>query len=138
MAPSLLGYSYNSNNNDFYAGTPGPSHLLFYDGTYPQETLADYQNWVSPRESKSFSENPPFINTSTDPYDLHLDSPDPNYFESGGIVISSPVSITDDFDTDPRYPNNGYPDDPAHPAKAPDVGADEFAGNHLDLVPPCD
>ena len=132
----LLGYSYNSNNNDFYAGTPAPNHLLFYDGTYGLETLNEYQNWVSPTESRSFSENPPFINSDNAPYDLHLDSPDANLFESGGIVVSAPISITDDFDTDPRYPNSGYPDITAHPAKAPDVGADEFASIRLDLVPP--
>jgi hypothetical protein len=132
----ILGYSESSDNNDFYAGVPDPNHLLFFDGTYGFETMAECKNWVSPRERKSFSENPPFINTATRPYDLHLNSPDPNLFESGGIVISAPVSITGDFDSNPRYPNPGYPDDPAHPAKAPDVGANEFAGIHLDLVPP--
>jgi trimeric autotransporter adhesin len=134
--PYLAGYSNLSNNNDFYAGTPGPYHLLMYNGTQGFETMADYQNWASPRESKSFSENPPFLDITNRPYDLHLNPVDASLFESGGIVISTPISIIDDFDNDPRYPNSGYPDLPAHPAIAPDVGADEFAGFRLDLVPP--
>jgi hypothetical protein len=132
----LVNYSYESNNNDFYAGTPGPSNVLFYDGTYKQITMAEYKSWVSDRESLSFSENPPFVNVSTRPYDLHLSSPSANLFESGGLIISTPIAITDDFDGNARYPNSGYPNDPAHPASAPDVGADEFAGFRLDLIPP--
>lgn len=131
-----MNYSYESDCNDFYAGTPGPNNLIYFDGTYPQQTIEDYINWVGPRDSHSFSVNPPFTNVVASPYDLHLFTSSPNLFESGGLSIISPIVIAEDFDEQARYPNPGYPDDPAHPAKAPDVGADEFAGTRLDLVPP--
>jgi hypothetical protein len=38
------------------------------------------------------------------------------------------VAITTDFDGQPRFPNPGYPENLSYPATAPDVGADEFAG----------
>ena len=125
---NLLTYSANSNNNDFFAGTPGPNNLIYYDGTTPFSTLPAYQALVTPRDGVSFTENPPFNNVLLSPYNLHMQSGVNTLCESGGQVISSPVNIIDDFDGDARYPNPGYPNNLFHPATAPDVGADEFAG----------
>ncbi|MEI7725132.1 MAG: hypothetical protein WCK09_08505 [Bacteroidota bacterium] len=135
-AASLATYSSASNNNDFWAGTPGASNLVFYDGTNSVQTLADYKTLMSPRESVSVTENPPFVNVATSPYDLHLQTTIPTQCESGGSVIATPVSITDDYDGNSRFPNSGYPNNPLSPATAPDLGADEFAGLLLDITPP--
>ena len=121
---SLNNYSTLSNNNDFYAGTPGPSNLIFNDGTNSDQTLADFKTRVTPRESASFSENPTFINSTTTPYDLRINTTTPTQIESGGITVATPIAITSDYDGDLRN------------ASTPDVGADEFAGVGLDLTPP--
>lgn len=133
---TLTSYSNASNNNDFYAGTPSASNLLFYDGTNPIQTLSAYKSFVAPRDGQSVSENPPFVNVSAPPYDLHLRTIIATSCESGGTVISSPLSIVTDYDGDIRYPNGGYPDNPSYPATAPDIGADEMAGIPLDVNGP--
>lgn len=134
-------YSPASNNNDFYAGTPGPNNLLYYDGTNAFQTMPPFQALVTPAESVSFTELPPFVNVTSAPYDLHIQTDVATLVESGGSVVASPA-ITDDFDGSPRFPNAGYPDNPSQPATAPDAGADEFAGGlqtpvltfHVDLT----
>ena len=138
----LTTYDPNSNYNDFYAGTPGTSHVIFTDGINSIENMADYIAYMSApagcylRETSSVSENPPFVNITTLPYDIHIDPAIPTLCESGGIKINSPFVITTDFDNQPRYPNSGYPVNPSFPADAPDIGCDEFAGIHLDNIPP--
>ncbi|MFA4864046.1 MAG: hypothetical protein WC605_09780, partial [Bacteroidales bacterium] len=133
---SIGTYATTSNNNDFYAGTPGPNNLIFYDGTNADQTLADFQARVSPADAASVSENPPFLNKITHPYNLHMRTNVPTQCESGGIVVTTPVDIISDYDGDARYPNTGYPDNPVSPATAPDMGADEFGGMGTDLTPP--
>jgi hypothetical protein len=125
---TLTNYSNNSNANCFYAGTPGPNNLIFFDGTTPYQTLSDYKTLVAPRDAASFTELPPFINVAATPYDLHIQTGVNTLCESGGLVVSSPFAVTDDFDSQPRYPNTGYPENPSQPATAPDAGADEFSG----------
>ena len=127
---TLTSYSTTSNNNDFYAGTPGPNNLIFYDGTNAYQTLATYQAAVTPADAVSFTENPPFVNVTTAPYNVHIQSGVTTLCESGGTVVTTPA-ITTDYDDQPRFPNAGYPDNIYHPATAPDVGADEFAGGPL-------
>jgi len=140
--PTLTYYSYWSSYNDFFAGTPGPSHLIFTDGTNSFQTIADYITYMSStggfgvREIQSISENPPFVNVSVMPYDIHINAAIPTLCESGGDIISFPVVISSDIDNQPRYPYPGYPDNPSYPATAPDIGSDEFAGITLDLIPP--
>jgi trimeric autotransporter adhesin len=133
---NLSTYQSVSNNNDFYAGTPGPNNLIFSDGTNEIQTLAEYQDWVRPADAQSITENPPFVNVTTGTYDLHLSGSVLTQCESGASVVTDPLAITTDFDNDPRYPNAGYPDNPSSPAIAPDMGADEFAGLTNDLLPP--
>ena len=129
---TLTTYSGFSNNNDFYAGLPGASNLLLYDGTTGFQTLATYKAQVAPRDYNAVTENPPFINVSTTPYNMHLQAAVTTQCESGGTIITSPFAITTDYDNDNRYPTAGYPGT----ANAPDIGADEFAGLPSDITAP--
>jgi hypothetical protein len=132
----LANYSSASNNNCFYAGVPGPNNFIFYNGTSGDQTITDFKTRVSPRDALSFSENPPFIQVATPPYDVHLSPSTPSLCESGAATITTPA-ITGDFDDQPRYPNAGYPASPfPYTASAPDVGADEFGGIPNDVNPP--
>lgn len=141
---TLSYYSYWSNYNDFYAGTPAANHLIYYDGTNAFQTIGEFKTyigegatgWYGLREAQSFTDIPLFLNTTTLPYDLHVDVAYPTLCESGGIAVSKPVNITSDFEAEPRFSNSGYPNNPAYPATNPDVGADEFAGIPADVTPP--
>ena len=119
---ALANYGSVSNNNDFHAGTPGASNLIFTDGTNSDQTLATYKTRVVARDSASVSESPPFLSTTgSSPQFLHINPAVATQLESGGVAISG---ITTDFDGDTRN------------ASTPDIGADEFAGILLDLNPP--
>ena len=133
---TLTTYSNLANNNNFFAGAPSVTNLLFYDGTNMIQTLSAYKSFIAPKDGQSVSENPPFVNVSSVPYDLHMKTTSATSCESGGTVISSPLSIVADQDGDIRYPNGGYPNNPSYPATAPDIGADEFAGMPLDVNGP--
>jgi hypothetical protein len=130
---ALTNYSANSNNNCFYAGTPNAYHVIFWDGTNIDSTLEAYQARVSPRDAYSFTENPPFLNINTAPYDLHLNTSSPTGCESGGTSVAD-SGCNVDFDGDSRFPENGYAENPTCPATAPDVGADEFDGIQANLL----
>lgn len=118
----LTNYGSASNNNDFYAGTPSATRLIFYDGTNSDQTLAAYKARVASRDSNSVSENPNFLSTTgSNANFLHINTATPTQLESGGIPVSG---ITDDFDAQTRN------------VTTPDIGADEFAGVVLDLNPP--
>ena len=132
-SPAIGTYSSTSNNNDFYAGTASPNNLIYYDGTTPIPALADYKEYVSPIDAASFTEIPPFVNSVTTPFNLHIQTGVATLCESGGSVVATPA-ITDDFDSNPRFPNIGYPDNAGQLATAPDVGADEYAGGPLPSV----
>ncbi len=107
-------YSASSNTNNFYAGPPSANRLIYNDGTNSDMLIADYQTRVYPMEANSFTENSPLINSTTVPYDLHMNGMIPSLCEGSGMPVTIP-SITDDFDGNPR-------------STSPDVGADEFAG----------
>ncbi len=124
---SFGSYSTQSDRNDFYAGTAGPTNLIYYDAAHSLTTLAAYQAFVAPSDANSFTENPPFVDVTTTPYNLHIQTNVATLCESGGAPVTIPA-INSDYDADPRYPNPGYPDNSYQPATAPDVGADEFAG----------
>src|SRR5206468_1420493 len=91
---TLTTYSANSNNNNFYAGSPAANKLIYYDGTNSSQSITAFQTLVTPRDNASASENTTFVNTTSSPYDLHLSSCSSTSCESGGIIISSPISIT--------------------------------------------
>ncbi len=132
---SLLNYATTSNNNDFYAGTPGTTHVIYTDGTNSDQTLVAFKTRVLPRENQSLTEVPPFVNSTPGAMNLHINVATPTQVESAGITVATP-NITTDFDGDARYPNSGYPVNPSYPATAPDLGADEFGGIPLDQTPP--
>ncbi|MEI8049520.1 MAG: hypothetical protein WCI92_19235 [Bacteroidota bacterium] len=119
---TLTTYSNNSNANDYYAGaTEDATHTTYYDGTATYN-FAAYKALVGPaRDAMSFRELPPFANTASIPYDLHLSTSVATQCESGGLRITTPFAITNDYDNNVRFGETGY----AGSGSAPDVGADE-------------
>jgi len=117
--------STESNNNLYYAGTPGPKNLILYDGVNSCQTLPEYKAYVAsrPLDQNAITEDVPFI-SNTNPYDLHIDPSTMTLLESAGIPITEPFVINTDFDGNTRS------------ASTPDIGADE--GNFLsnDVNPP--
>jgi trimeric autotransporter adhesin len=114
-------FSQESDNNLYYAGTPGSRNLIFYDGSSADQTIIAIRARYSPRESVSFSEIPPFINITSKPYDLHINPSLPTLLKHAARTISDSVSTTAilaavniDYDGQSR-------------SSTPDVGADEFS-----------
>lgn len=111
-------YAATSNNNMWYCGTPGPSNVIYYDGTTSTETLVDYQTYVNPRDGGSFSfdvtTNLLSTTCGTTNY-LHIDPSISTQLESSASTITTPA-ITTDYDGDTR-------------SGSPDCGADEFNGS---------
>jgi hypothetical protein len=107
-ATDLLNYATASNYNLFY-GTN-----IYYDGTNTDVSLSAFKARVTTRETASFSENPTWVSTTGSSSNfLHINTTTPTQIESGGTPISSPISITDDYDAVTRD------------VTTPDVGADE-------------
>ncbi len=121
---TLTNYAITSNRNNFYAGNPGTTNVIFYNGTATYQTLASFKTFVSTRDAASITENTVFVNTVTAPYDLHVSGSTQSLCESAGVRITTPIAVTDDIDGDIRYGETGY----AGTGTAPDLGADEFAG----------
>lgn len=121
-----------SDFNCLYAGSPGINHLLYYaeDAVNPvsAQSITEFHS-LFPGESQSFTELPPFLNTTIKPYNLEINSAVATQCESGGSIIQDP-DIHSDNGQQPRFPHPGYPDnpEPSHHAFAPDCGADEFGG----------
>ncbi len=137
---SVAAYSnFTSNYNALYAGTPGPTNAIFSigaAGTYTTaSTLVDFRTLTN-QDLQSVTEMPPFVNVASSPYNLHLQNSVATQCEAGGVVISTPVAITSDFDGDARYPNAGYPVNVSFTPGAPDMGADEFGGLPNDITAP--
>jgi trimeric autotransporter adhesin len=121
---TLTTYANTSDNNAFYAGVPSGSNLIYHDGTNGDQTMSAYKLRVLPRDFASVTENPPFLNTTTAPYNLHVSTVIPTQIESGGSPITTPLAITLDFDGEVRNTSN------------PDIGADEFIGISADFSAP--
>jgi hypothetical protein len=127
--------SITSNNNNYYAGTPSSKNLIFYDGVTGDSSLLRYKTRMYPREYLSVTENPPF-NSILTPADLRISATEATQCESGGSIVAVPMSISDDYFGNARFPNAGYPVNPSYPAGAPDIGAHEFGGIPNDNTPP--
>ena len=112
---TLTTYSNSSNNNLFFAGGSGcTSNVIYYDGTTAQQTMANYQALVTPRDAASVTEDPKFSSTTGSSSNfLHINPAIATSIESGGIPVAG---ITDDYDSQSRN------------ATTPDIGADEFSG----------
>ncbi|RYZ48073.1 MAG: hypothetical protein EOP49_19635, partial [Sphingobacteriales bacterium] len=63
-ATNLENYATASNNNLFYAGTPGAANLIYYDGTNADQTLAAFKARVTTRETASITGSPTFLSTT--------------------------------------------------------------------------
>jgi hypothetical protein len=125
---TLTGFSTLSDKNIYYAGTPGPSNLIYADGTNNIETLAAYQTLVFPtRDSLSYTENVSFISTSGSGSNfLKPNLSTPTYVESGGDPIAG---IKTDQTGAERAGSETY----TGVGGAPDLGAIE--GNYTALLP---
>ena len=94
-AGTLANYASTSNNNDFYAGTPSATNLIYSDGTSTAQTITAYKDGVftagtiAPRDSASVSENPTFLSTTGSSANfLHIDPTVATQIESGGVTGS--------------------------------------------------
>lgn len=118
--------NFQSNYNNIYAGTPGPSNPLFIigsGGTYTgAQTLLNLSTLTN-QDLQSVTELPPFVNAAISPYNLHLQTTVPTQCEKGGFAVTTPIAITTDFDGNAR-------------ATTPDIGADEIEGLQNDVTPP--
>ncbi len=118
---TLTTYGASSNNNIFYAGTPGTANLIFNDGTNSDQTIAAFKSRVSTRDAGSLTENTTFLDITGATVDfLHPDPTIPTFVESGAVNIAG---ITTDFDGNTRQGNPGY----SGSGSQPDIGADEGA-----------
>jgi trimeric autotransporter adhesin len=138
--PSVTSYvNYTSNYNALYAGTPDPAKVLFSigsAGTYTNaQTLVELRGLTN-QDLQSVTELPPFVNIAASPYNLHLQNNVATQCEAGGVVVSTPIAITADYDGDARFPNSGYPVNVSFTPNAPDLGADEFGGLPNDVTAP--
>jgi hypothetical protein len=137
LAGRLNNYALTSNNNLFYAGVPGPSRLIYSDGTSTAQTLEDYKSGeftagtIAPRDQVSVTENAPFISTSgADTTFLKIDDTIETQIESGALSLTSyPI----DFEGTIRQGNPGYT---GESTTAPDIGAFEGDYEPVDAVPP--
>ncbi|MES2591064.1 MAG: T9SS type A sorting domain-containing protein [Bacteroidota bacterium] len=135
-ANMLANYSSTSNNNLFYAGTPGTTKLIYSDGVSTAQTLAAYKagaftaGTIGVRDISSVTENPTFVSTTgSNANFLHINTTIATQVESGAVNITT---YTDDFDGNIRQGNLGY----TGTGTSPDIGADEFNGIPSDLTPP--
>ena len=120
-ASTLADYASTSGTDGFYAGTPSATNLIYFDGTSNTQTIAAYKSGVftagtiSPRDTASFTELPPFLSTTGSSAKLlHINTTIATQLESGAAPVAG---ITDDFDGNTRN------------ASTPDVGADEIYRN---------
>ncbi len=117
---TLTSYAATSNNNIFYAGTPGSTRLIYYDGTNSDQTINAFRARVTPRDNASYSENSPFLSTTCGNANfLKINTATPTFAEGLGSAIAG---ITTDFENDTRN------------ASTPDIGADEFTGTQVAIV----
>ncbi len=122
-------FSTLSNNNLYYAGTPGTKNLIFYDNTNSEPTIRGYRTRMATRDQISYTELPPFVrltNSLDAEIDVHIKTNTATQVEGGGQQITLPITITKDIDNENRT------------VTSPDLGADEgtflFGNDGIDPV----
>ncbi|MES2704259.1 MAG: T9SS type A sorting domain-containing protein [Bacteroidota bacterium] len=127
---TLTTYMPGSDNNLFYAGTPGINKVILWDGTAAYQTLTDYKTLVTPRDGASVTENGSFQSLSgIGTTFLHPVTTAPTQVESNGTPIAT---ITDDHYGTLRAGSTGY----TGAGAAPDLGAVEDEYIPTDLSAP--
>lgn len=111
--------STETNNNIWWAGTPGAQHLICQHASLSYITLEDYKLDNLTMDQNSFTELTPFM-SAVSPFDLHINPALQTYACNNGLVVSG---MTVDFDGDTR--------DTSHP----DIGADEGNFTPIAAVP---
>ncbi len=128
---TLTSIASTTNNNLYFAGTPGAKNLIFYT-TSGYQTLASYQTLMTTRDQASYTDDVPFINKTTKPFNLHINPAIATNAESHGQRITTPIAISTDFDGDKRFGETGYSGNGSYP----DLGADEYNGIPISNIPP--
>ena len=126
---SLANYNSTSNNNLFYAGTPGISNFIYSDGVSNISDLISYKSFISsiPADQNSETEDVAFQSLTGSSADfLKYNNTIVTKVESGAENVTG---ITDDFAGTIRQGNAGY----LGTAPKPDMGAWELDG----LQPSC-
>lgn len=119
---TLTSYQAASNNNLFYAGTPGANNLIFTDLTNFDQTLGDFKTRVASRDANSESESIAFQSlVGANANFLKYPVGTAMKAENGAVNIGG---ITTDFFGTVRQGNVGY----LGTGTAPDMGAWELEG----------
>lgn len=107
----------NLDNNIYWINPANGLKLIGKIGTNNYSTIADWRTATS-KDLNSYNLDPKFISDSN----LHISTSDSTPVESNGVILAD---VTADFDSEPRYPNPGYPFNLSFMPTAPDIGADE-------------
>ena len=111
QATSLTPINSSFNNNIYYTtALPTSATPIFFDGTNVDTTIDMLKARLAPAESNSVFEDVPFVNTTSTPFDIHINPSIATRAESGATPIAV---VSTDIDGAAR---NG---------STPDVGADE-------------
>lgn len=129
-ATQLNNFNAASNNNMLFAGTPSATRVIYREGTAVQQTLANYQTLVAPRDAYAMT-GETFTYTTAGSFFTSLTPTSADFLkpvagintqvEGGAIQIAG---ITNDYANVTRAGNTGYTGTGA----APDRGAFEFNG----------
>ena len=122
-ATNLNNYATTSNNNLFFAGTPGANNIIYSDGTNNDQTLAAFKTRMATRDQASQTENTTFQSTTgSNANFLRIAAGTTSYAESGAVLIATPNINTDYWGITRPFPS------PTNGGTAPDMGASEFDG----------
>jgi PKD repeat protein len=111
QSTTLTAINSSFNNNIYYTtATPTSATPVFFDGTNVDTTIDMLKARLAPAESNAVFEDVPFVNSTTTPFDVHINPSIATRAESGATVIAD---VTTDIDGATRS------------TTTPDVGADE-------------
>lgn len=117
---TITTYNNASNNNLYYAGTPGTNNVIFYDGTNSDLTLTAFQTRLGVnRDSISVTENVAFISSTASSSNYLKPATNTATLVEAGANFASLFNV--DFAGNPRPGNPAY----AGLSGLPDIGAIE-------------